>query len=153
MIAEQRKTKIYIAAPFFSDYHKKVVFGIIEELENRSDKFEFFSPFHASQPIWDGKSPAEAGPEARQKVFKCNYVNIGWCDILFAWVGGNSSGYDMNREKVKGFASSATFNPLKVVILDEADAKALNASALAYKEEDKLYKDSIEGQKKTREEE
>ena len=25
------------------------------------------------------------------------------------------------QEKVKGFASSATFNPLKVVILDEAD--------------------------------
>lgn len=100
MIAEQRKTKIYIAAPFFSDYHKKVVFGIIEELENRSDKFEFFSPFHASQPIWDGKSPAEAGPEARQKVFKGNYVNIDWCDILFAWVGGNSSGYDTEPKEV-----------------------------------------------------
>ena len=37
--------------------------------------------------------------------------------------------------------------------LKKVDAKALNASALAYKEEDKLFKDSIEGQKKTREEE
>jgi len=41
----------------------------------------------------------------------------------------------------------------KKEIKDAADAKALNASALAYKEEDKLFKDSIEGQKKTREEE
>ena len=41
----------------------------------------------------------------------------------------------------------------KKEIKDKADAEALNASALAYKEEDKLFKDSIEGQKKTREEE
>jgi len=41
----------------------------------------------------------------------------------------------------------------KKEIKDAANAKALNDSALAYKEEDKLFKDSIEGQKKTREEE
>ena len=37
----------------------------------------------------------------------------------------------------------------KKEIKDKADAEALNASVLAYKEEDKLFKDSIEGQKKT----
>ena len=43
---------------------------------------------------------------------KCDYVYLNASD---------ENGIDMIREKVKGFASSATFNPLKVVILDEAD--------------------------------
>lgn len=43
---------------------------------------------------------------------KCDYVYLNASD---------ENGIDMIREKVKGFASSATFNPIKVVILDEAD--------------------------------
>ena len=43
---------------------------------------------------------------------KCDYIYLNASD---------ENGIDMIREKVKGFASSATFNPLKVVILDEAD--------------------------------
>ena len=42
------------------------------------------------------------------------------CDYLYL-NASDENGIDMIREKVKGFASSATFNPLKVVILDEAD--------------------------------
>ena len=33
----------------------------------------------------------------------------------------DENGIDIIRDKVKGFASSASFNPLKVIILDEAD--------------------------------
>jgi replication factor C small subunit len=42
------------------------------------------------------------------------------CDYLYL-NASDENGIDMIRDKVKGFASSATFNPLKVVILDEAD--------------------------------
>jgi len=42
------------------------------------------------------------------------------CDYLYL-NASDENGIDMIREKVKGFASSASFQPLKVVILDEAD--------------------------------
>ena len=47
-------------------------------------------------------------------------VNNIKCDYLYL-NASDENGIDMIREKVKGFASSATFNPIKVVILDEAD--------------------------------
>jgi replication factor C small subunit len=46
------------------------------------------------------------------KNIKCDYIYLNASD---------ENGIDMIREKVKGFASSATFNPIKVVILDESD--------------------------------
>ena len=42
------------------------------------------------------------------------------CDYLYL-NASDENGIDMIREKVKGFASSASFNPIKVVILDESD--------------------------------
>jgi len=42
------------------------------------------------------------------------------CDYLYL-NASDENGIDVIREKVKGFASSATFHPIKVVILDEAD--------------------------------
>jgi len=47
-------------------------------------------------------------------------VNNIKCDYLYL-NASDENGIDMIREKVKGFASTATFNPIKVVILDEAD--------------------------------
>jgi DNA polymerase III delta prime subunit len=47
-------------------------------------------------------------------------INNIKCDYLYL-NASDENGIDMIREKVKGFASSATFNPIKVVILDEAD--------------------------------
>jgi replication factor C small subunit len=44
---------------------------------------------------------------------KCDYIYLNASD---------ENGIDTIRDKVKGFASSATFNPIKVIILDEADA-------------------------------
>jgi replication factor C small subunit len=43
---------------------------------------------------------------------KCDYIYLNASD---------ENGIDMIREKVKGFASAASFQPIKVVILDEAD--------------------------------
>jgi replication factor C small subunit len=43
---------------------------------------------------------------------KCDYIYINASD---------ENGIDIIREKVKGFASAASFQPLKVVILDESD--------------------------------
>jgi len=43
---------------------------------------------------------------------KCNYIYLNASD---------ENGIDMIREKVKGFAAAASFQPIKVVILDEAD--------------------------------
>jgi replication factor C small subunit len=47
-------------------------------------------------------------------------VNNLKCDYLYL-NASDENGIDMIREKVKGFASSASFNPIKIVILDEAD--------------------------------
>jgi len=46
------------------------------------------------------------------KNIKCDYIYLNASD---------ENGIDMIREKVKGFASSATFNPIKIIILDESD--------------------------------
>ena len=46
------------------------------------------------------------------KNIKCDYLYINASD---------ENGIDMIRERVKGFASTSTFQPLKVVILDESD--------------------------------
>lgn len=43
---------------------------------------------------------------------KCDYIYLNASD---------ENGIDVIREKVKGFASSASFNPIKIIILDEAD--------------------------------
>ncbi len=47
-------------------------------------------------------------------------VNNLKCDYLYL-NASDENGIDMIREKVKGFASSASFNPIKIIILDEAD--------------------------------
>jgi len=60
--------------------------------------------------------PAGVGKTTLAKLI----VNNIKCDYLYL-NASDENGIDMIREKVKGFASSATFNPIKVVILDEAD--------------------------------
>lgn len=55
---------------------------------------------------------------------KCDYIIINSSD---------ENGIDTIREKIKSFASSASFRPLKVIILDEADALTKEAqSALRF---------------------
>jgi len=50
------------------------------------------------------------------------------CDFLYLNCS-DENGIDVIRDKVKQFASGATFKPLKVVILDEADFLTINAQA------------------------
>ena len=50
------------------------------------------------------------------------------CDHLYLNCS-DENGVDTIRDKVKKFASSASFKPLKVVILDEADFLTINAQA------------------------
>ena len=50
----------------------------------------------------------------------CDYVYINCSD---------ENGIDTIRDKVKSFASAATFKPQKVVIMDEADFLTINAQA------------------------
>jgi len=50
------------------------------------------------------------------------------CDYLYLNCS-DENGIDTIRDKVKQFASSASFKPLKVVILDEADFLTINAQA------------------------
>jgi DNA polymerase III delta prime subunit len=50
------------------------------------------------------------------------------CDSIYMNCS-DENGIDVIREKVKAFASSASFKPLKVVILDEADFLTVNAQA------------------------
>jgi replication factor C small subunit len=50
------------------------------------------------------------------------------CDSMYMNCS-DENGIDAIREKVKAFASAASFKPLKVVILDEADFLTVNAQA------------------------
>ena len=50
------------------------------------------------------------------------------CDFIYLNCS-DENGIDVIRDKVKQFASGATFKPLKVVILDEADFLTINAQA------------------------
>lgn len=54
------------------------------------------------------------------KNISCDFIYINCSD---------ENGIDIIRDKVKQFASGATFKPLKVVILDEADFLTINAQA------------------------
>jgi replication factor C small subunit len=60
--------------------------------------------------------PAGTGKTTLAKLI----VNNIKCDYLYL-NASDENGIDVIRDKVKGFASSASFNPIKVVILDEAD--------------------------------
>lgn len=63
---------------------------------------------------------------------KCDYIYINASD---------ERGIDTVRDKIKSFASAATFQPLKIIILDEADflTKEAQASLRAVIEENAAY--------------
>ncbi len=69
------------------------------------------------------------GPAGTGKTTAAKLVikNIN-CDHLYLNCS-DENGIDTIRDKVKQFASGATFKPLKVVILDEADFLTINAQA------------------------
>jgi len=50
------------------------------------------------------------------------------CDMMYI-NASDENGIDTIRDKVKSFASSSSFRPLKVVILDESDYLTINAQA------------------------
>ncbi len=91
MIETRKTTRVYLAGPLFTDPQKEVIFKIHDWLVE-DDRFEVFSPWHASQPIWNGRAPKDCSQSDRQKVFDGNWSNIEWCDILLAWVGGWDDG-------------------------------------------------------------
>jgi len=68
--------------------------------------------------------PAGSGKTTLAKLIvknlDCEYILINASD---------ENGIDTIRDKVKGFASAASFTPLKVVILDEADFLTIQAQA------------------------
>ena len=69
------------------------------------------------------------GPAGTGKTTAAKLVvkNIN-CDFIYLNCS-DENGIDTIRDKVKLFASGATFKPLKVVILDEADFLTINAQA------------------------
>jgi replication factor C small subunit len=69
------------------------------------------------------------GPAGTGKTTAAKLVvkNIN-CDFIYLNCS-DENGIDVIRDKVKQFASGATFKPLKVVILDEADFLTVNAQA------------------------
>jgi replication factor C small subunit len=51
------------------------------------------------------------------------------CDYIYMLNASDERGIETIRDKVSGFASTASFKPLKVVILDEADFLTIQAQA------------------------
>ena len=89
--------------------------------------------FIASLETWISKNdfpnlllhgPAGTGKTTAAKLVVKN-IN---CDFIYLNCS-DENGIDVIRDKVKQFASGATFKPLKVVILDEADFLTINAQA------------------------
>jgi nucleoside 2-deoxyribosyltransferase len=78
--------KAYIAAPIFTPQNLAVV-GAIKELLEESG-FDIFSPYDASQAIWNGRAPKDCSPEERAQVLDGNVANLFGVDLLVAWVGG-----------------------------------------------------------------
>ena len=68
--------------------------------------------------------PAGTGKTTLAKII----VNNLDCDHIYI-NASDERGVDTIRDKVQGFASAASFRPLKVVILDEADFLTINAQA------------------------
>lgn len=85
--------RYYIAAPIFNSHQLKVVNDIKEMIEKDTlGPSEVFSPYHASREVWKGRAPKDCTPEERKRVLDGNIVNLHWCDVLVAWVGGTESG-------------------------------------------------------------
>jgi len=68
--------------------------------------------------------PAGTGKTTAAKLI-VNNIN---CDFIYINCS-DENGVDTIRDKVKSFVSAASFKPLKVVIMDEADFLTLNAQA------------------------
>jgi len=68
--------------------------------------------------------PAGTGKTTLAKIIVKNID----CDYLYI-NASDENGIDTIRDKVRGFASSASFKPIKIVILDEADFLTINAQA------------------------
>jgi len=68
--------------------------------------------------------PAGTGKTTLAKIIVKNID----CDYLYI-NASDERGIDTIRDKVSGFASTASFKPLKVIILDEADFLTINAQA------------------------
>jgi replication factor C small subunit len=68
--------------------------------------------------------PAGTGKTTLAKII-VNNIN---CDFIYI-NASDERGVDTIRDKVSGFASTASFKPLKVVILDEADFLTIQAQA------------------------
>lgn len=83
--------RAYIAAPIFTETQLSVVEGMIAAVKHNAG-LDVFSPYHASRPIWDGRSPAEAGEAARRAVLRGNVMNLHWADLVVAWLGGTADG-------------------------------------------------------------
>jgi DNA polymerase III delta prime subunit len=69
-------------------------------------------------------SPPGSGKTTLAKLI----VNNIECDYLFL-NASDERGIDTIRDKVQGFASSASFKPIKIIILDEADFLTIQAQA------------------------
>ena len=84
--------KIYLAGPIFNQREVGVmtaIQGICHEAGA-----ETFSPYHASQPIWNGRAPKDCSDEERRQVLQQNIDYIHWCDILLCVLnrGGDYDG-------------------------------------------------------------
>ncbi len=125
--------KVYIAAPIFTAYQLGVVQGIKDLLEDL--KYEVFSPYHASRPIWKGRAPKECSEAERRQVLLGNVNNLNRpTHLLVAWVGGSrhsrstdngvawEMGYFHNRV-TRGDYGTEGPPPLTLAYIDPMDAR------------------------------
>jgi Nucleoside 2-deoxyribosyltransferase len=82
--------RAYLAAPIFNPEQLRVVEHLLNELEEAG--FSTFSPYHASQMIWNGRAPKDCSDEERKQVLKGNIEHLH-CDLLLAWIGGYPEGF------------------------------------------------------------
>lgn len=88
--------QVYLAAPLFTPHQKWVIAQVRQVMEDVG--FNVFSPLDESKHIWNGRAPAECGPEERKAVMQMNKDGVGSSDVVFAWLGGWEPWRDMKMQ-------------------------------------------------------
>jgi nucleoside 2-deoxyribosyltransferase len=97
--------RVYIAAPLFTETQRAFIDEVVIALQER--RVDYFSPYHNSQAIFQGKPPSECSQDQRDQVISDNITNIDTCDLLFAWVGGMGGFTDPGVVWEMGYACRA----------------------------------------------
>lgn len=118
--------QIYLGAPLFTHYHRKVLDQLTEIMEGCG--YTVFSPLEESRPIWNGRAPVQCSASERLQVVEMNYRGIRESALMFAWAGGWNPADAVFKELESRRGFDAIFDELDSDTMDELDKAIRRAS-------------------------